>query len=58
VDGQPVVESKARVAGVEIGVGCVPLQVRGERCERVCEVLQEFEYLVSRAESGRARSPG
>jgi hypothetical protein len=42
VDGQPVLESQARVAGAEIGAGCLPLQFRRERRERVCEVLQRI----------------
>ena len=48
MDGQPVAESKARVAGAEIGNGCVPLQFRGERGERVREVLQELKHFCSR----------
>jgi hypothetical protein len=48
VDGQPVVEGQTRVelAGV-VGRG-VSFQFRGELRERVLQVVQELEHLVSR----------
>jgi hypothetical protein len=43
-----MVEGKARVAVGEVGGGGVLLQLRGQRRERVREVLQEREHLVRR----------
>ena len=48
VDGQPVVDGKARVAVGEAGDSAVFLKLGGQRRERVREVLQEHEHLVWR----------
>jgi hypothetical protein len=48
VDGDPVVEGKTRVAAEDVCGCCVLIQLCGERCERVREVLQEREHLFGR----------
>jgi hypothetical protein len=48
VDGQPVVEGKAREAAGAAGGCCVLVQLRGERPERIGEVCQECEHLLAR----------
>ena len=48
VDGHPVVEGQTRVAVGEICGCCIPLQLRGERRERVREAPQEREHLFVR----------
>ena len=49
VDRQAVIQGQARMAVVELGGGRdVSLQPRGERRERVLEILEETEHLLAR----------
>src|SRR5437763_10086532 len=48
VDCQPVIKGKAGVAVAEAGGGGVSLQLRGERCQRAREAVQECEHQFRR----------
>jgi len=48
VAGQPVVQGKTRVELVDVGDRWVSLKFRDERRQRVPEIVQEPEHLLSR----------